>query len=54
VAVPAVAVGQIFVRVLLAARRNRLSADASILPPLFAPEPPTAPPPAPKEPPSSS
>ncbi len=39
VAVPAVAVAQIFVRELLAARRNRLSANASVLPPLFEPEP---------------
>jgi putative heme transporter len=55
VAVPAVAVGQIFVRVLLAARRDRLSADDSILPPLFAPESsPTAPPPPLEERPSSS
>jgi predicted PurR-regulated permease PerM len=43
VAVPAVAVAQIFVRELLAARRDPLSADASVLPPLFAPAPsPTA------------
>jgi putative heme transporter len=46
VAVPAVAVVQIFVRELLAARRDRLSADASTLPPLFEPGPsPTASPP---------
>jgi hypothetical protein len=46
VAVPAVAVVQIFVRELVAARRDRLSADASVLPPLFEPEPsPTASPP---------
>jgi putative heme transporter len=45
-AVPAVAVVQIFVRELLTARRDRLSSDASLLPPLFEPEPsPTAPPP---------
>ena len=54
VAVPAVAVAQIFVRELLAARRDRLSADASVLPPLFGPaSSPTAPPPALVERPSS-
>jgi predicted PurR-regulated permease PerM len=39
VAVPAVAVAQIFVRELLAARRDHLSANAWVLPPLFQPEP---------------
>ncbi len=54
VAVPAVAVAQIFVRELLAARRDRLSADASVLPPLFGPaSSPTAPPPVLVERPSS-
>ena len=54
VAVPAVAVAQIFVRELLAARRDPLSADASVLPPLFAPAPsPTPPPPWLEERPSS-
>jgi len=43
VAVPAVAVAQIFVNELLAARRDGLAADASVLPPLFEPGPsPTA------------
>ena len=39
VAVPAVAVAQIFVRELQAARRDHLSANAWVLPPLFEPEP---------------
>ena len=42
------------IRELLASRRDRLSADASVLPPLFEPElSPTAPPPALEERPSS-